>query len=261
MRMVRIILAAPSTGAGVLDKSMLYLPLRVWALLSPALSPILEAGDGARSFGGRGPFQVLYCCSDSVLFHTILIPHFPLILLIFPPLQCSRGQPPSISCRFQPLSIAHVLKIKAQAGWMTCRFMAGRVTRALPFSWSPGPRATLVMMRWLSWRTSFEPTSLDSLGKCRIESMSSSWNVRIVLWSGKTLNDFSFSCVRLLLPLMMVPFPPLYPTSCTHLSRVAFNPDSIPPSSIWDCSCFLLSSVYMTTLVVISYLHLCNLLL
>ena len=54
-----------------------------------------------------------------VLFHSILMPHFPLILLIFPPLQCSKGLPPSISSRFQPLSTAHGLKIKAQAGWMT----------------------------------------------------------------------------------------------------------------------------------------------
>ena len=67
MRMVRITLAAPSTEAGVLDKSMLHLLLRVWALLSPALSPILEAGDGARSFGGRGLLQALYC-SDSGFF-------------------------------------------------------------------------------------------------------------------------------------------------------------------------------------------------
>ena len=76
MRMVRITPAAPSTGAGVLDKSMTQLLLRVWALLFPALSPILEAGDGARSFGER-------TVSGSILFrlwvilHSVLILHFP----------------------------------------------------------------------------------------------------------------------------------------------------------------------------------------
>ena len=57
MRMVRITPAAPSTGAGVLDKSMPHLPQRIWAL-SPAFSPILEAGDGATSFGGGDCFKL-----------------------------------------------------------------------------------------------------------------------------------------------------------------------------------------------------------
>ena len=75
-RMVRVTLAAPSTGAGVLDKSMPHLPLRVWALLSPALSPILEAGDGVRGLGERTVSgSILFRLW--VLFHSILILHFP----------------------------------------------------------------------------------------------------------------------------------------------------------------------------------------
>ena len=82
MRMVRITLAAPSTGAGVLDKSMLHLPLRVWALLSPALSPILEAGDGVRGLGERTVSgSILFRLW--VLFHSILILHFPSLFLSF----------------------------------------------------------------------------------------------------------------------------------------------------------------------------------
>ena len=45
--------------------------------------------------------------------------------------------------------------------------------------------------------------------------------------------------VRLLFPLIMVYSFPLYSTTRTQLSRVVSNPDSLPPPSIPDSSCFL----------------------
>lgn len=45
--------------------------------------------------------------------------------------------------------------------------------------------------------------------------------------------------VRLLFPLIMVYSFPLYSTTRTQLSRVVSNPDSLPPPSISDSSCFL----------------------
>ena len=103
MRMVRVTLAVSSTGAGLLDKKMLHLPLRVWALLSPALA----LGQGTVSG------SILFILW--VLFQSILI-LFCLTFLILPPPQHSRGQPPSMSSRFQHLPTALGLKIKAQAG-------------------------------------------------------------------------------------------------------------------------------------------------
>ena len=118
---------------------------------------------------------------------------FFFILFNLPPTQCSSGHPSTISSIFGPLPTAPGLQTKAQACWMICKFKAGRVTWALLFPWSPGPRGTLVMRRWLDCRTYSESTSLDSLGLCRIMSVSSSWNVSTVLWPGETLNDFSLS--------------------------------------------------------------------
>lgn len=162
IRTVRVTWLLPAQVQGFWDKSMTQLLLRVWALLSPALSPILRLGMGSEALG-RELFSGSIFFRLWVLLHSILILHFPLIfstfhqhsvpvanlhhIILFGPCQQLLGSKPSGS------------------GWlMICKFKAGTLTWALPFSWSPGPRGTLVMRRWLSHRTYSKSTSLDPLG-------------------------------------------------------------------------------------------------
>lgn len=227
---------------------MPHLPLRVWALLSPAVSYSGGWWWATKLWRwGLLPSSVFVQTLGSFSFYPDAT--FPSHSSYLSTTTVFKGQPPSISSRFQPLSIAHGLKIwNRLVGWLADSWLGQ--WRALPFSWSPGPRATLVMRRWLSWWTSSEPTSLDSLERSAGSSQWVQFRMWVYsLWSGETQWLFFLLC-QATAASDDGPFPPLYPTTCT-LVRVAFNPNSIPPPSIWDSSCFLLSSVYMTTLVVI----------
>lgn len=143
MSLVRVTLATSSMGVRGLDKIILHITLRAWALLSPALFCSGSCN------GARGPstdkflrnfvFQTLGSFSlDLSGFHlppySLLLFSFISFLLSFHCPQLSRGRPLSISSRYHRLPIAPGRKIKAQAGWVTYRFMAGIVTQTMPFS-------------------------------------------------------------------------------------------------------------------------------
>ena len=102
MRMVRVTLAVSSTGAGLLDKNMLHLPLRVWAFLSPALCSILEAGGGARRLGAGTCFRlyVVQTLGSFSFYPNSLSPHFSY---------------PSTTTAFQGPTSFHVIQISTFA--------------------------------------------------------------------------------------------------------------------------------------------------
>lgn len=253
IRTVRVTLAAPSTGAGVLDKSMTQLLLRVWALLlSPALSLSWRLGMEPEALG-RELFQALYF-SDSGCFY------IPSWFYIFPHSfqpstnWCSVANLLPLSSLFGPLPTAPGLKTKAQAGWMICKFKAGTLTWVTIFlkSWSKGNFSDEEMTEL---QDPFESTSLDPLGLCRTMSSEFQLECEYSLWSGETLNEFlslvenycflwswstpslCLNCIHtalqssLQLTLTSTQFPRLSPVSCTFICNR------------W-CSCFVAASCF-----------------
>ena len=88
---------------------------------------------------------------------------FPMPLLIvfvlFP--QAFRSPFPLKSSVSYPFTTVFGCKVWAQAGWVSCRLMAGRATLALLFTCGLGPRATSAMRSWWNCKIIFTWASLD----------------------------------------------------------------------------------------------------
>ena len=130
-----------------------------------------------------------------VIFHSILILHFPSLFLSFysvPGANHLLSQPDFGLCQEN-------LGSNQGLGWLDDLQIHGwESDSGTDIFLKPWSKSNLVMRRWLSWRTCFESTSLDSSRKCRTTLVNSRWNVSTVLWPEDTLNDFSLPWFRLL---------------------------------------------------------------